>query len=85
MALGLLDGLRRAGASVPRDIAEAGFDDIGFVEISNPRLPTVHQPAADMGAMAVRELLWAIKTRALRPSTNIPVRLVIRESTRRRG
>jgi len=81
VALGLLDGLRTIGISVPRDMAVAGFDNTSFAEISNPRLTTVRQPAAEMGAMAVAELTWAIEHGSLRPSMVLPVELVVREST----
>lgn len=85
VALGLLDGFRSIGVAVPRDIAVAGFDDIPFAEISNPRLTTVVQPAAEMGAIAVAMLAQAIETGELAASTVLPVRLVVRESTQRPG
>ena len=83
VALGLLDGFRTIGVAVPRDVAVAGFDDIPFAEISNPRLTTIAQPAAEMGEMAVTALLAAIRTGELVPSRVLPVQLVVRESTRR--
>lgn len=85
VALGLLDGFRAIGVAVPRDIAVAGFDDIPFAEISNPRLTTVVQPAAEMGAIAVGVLLRAIETAEVGPSSVLPVTLVVRESTLRRA
>jgi DNA-binding LacI/PurR family transcriptional regulator len=85
VALGLLDGFRTIGVAVPHEIAVAGFDDIAFAEISNPRLTTVVQPAAEMGAMAVGVLTAAVDTGELAPSRVLPVRLVVRESTRRLG
>jgi LacI family transcriptional regulator len=85
VALGLLDGFRTIGVAVPHDVAVAGFDGIPFAEISNPRLTTVVQPAAEMGAMAVDELLAAIATGTLAPSRVLPVQLVVRESTLRNG
>jgi len=85
VALGLLDGLRSIGVSVPRDMAVAGFDNIAFAELSNPRLTTVRQPAAEMAGMAVEELTWAIAHGDLRPSSALPVELIVRESTLRRS
>ena len=85
VALSLLDGFRTIGVSVPRDVAVAGFDDIPFAEISNPRLTTVAQPASEMGEMAVDELVAAITTGRLSPSRVLPVRLVVRESSLRSG
>jgi LacI family transcriptional regulator len=83
VALALLDALRTVGVSVPGDIAVAGFDDIPFAAISNPRLTTVGQPAYEMGALAVEELLRAIGTGELSPSRVLPVKLAVRESTLR--
>ncbi len=83
VALSLLDGFRTIGVGVPADVAVAGFDDIPFAEISNPRLTTVVQPAAEMGGLAVVDLLHAISTGVLPPSRVLPVRLVVRESTLR--
>lgn len=85
IALGLLDGLRTIGVRVPAEMAVVGFDDIPFAAISNPRLTTVVQPAAEMGALAVAELLDAIATGELAPSRVLEVRLVVRESTLRRA
>ncbi len=85
VALGLLDGFRTIGVSVPGDVAVAGFDDIPFAAIANPRLTTVIQPAAEMGALAVAVLLGAIATGELAPTRVLPVRLAVRESTRRRA
>ena len=85
VALGLLDGFRTIGVRVPGDVAVAGFDDIPFAAISNPRLTTVGQPAAEMGELAAAELLEAITTGELAASRVLPVQLVIRESTLRLG
>jgi DNA-binding LacI/PurR family transcriptional regulator len=53
-ALGLLDGLSRAGLDVPRDISLIGYDDSRLSD--NPRidLTTVHQDAAQLAGHAVR-------------------------------
>jgi LacI family transcriptional regulator len=84
VALGLLDAFRAIGVAVPDDVAVAGFDDIPFAAIANPRLTTVRQPAYEMGGLAATELLQAIETGEPTPSRIMPVPLVARESTRRR-
>lgn len=81
LALAVMDGLRRLDVRVPRDIAVAGFDDIPFAALSNPRLTTIAQPSAEMGRRAVQMLLAAIDGGPLPPSEILPVRLVVREST----
>ncbi len=83
VALALLDAFRAVGLSVPADVAVAGFDDIPFAAISNPRLTTVGQPAYEMGGLAAAELLAAIETGDLAPSRVLAVRLIERESTQR--
>lgn len=60
IALGVLRGLRAAGADVPADVAVTGFDDIGFAEVAEPALTTVRQPVDEIGATAVARLLQRI-------------------------
>ncbi|MHB8400010.1 MAG: LacI family DNA-binding transcriptional regulator [Candidatus Limnocylindrales bacterium] len=81
LALGLIDAFRTAGVRVPQDVAVAGFDDIPFAALSNPRLTTVAQPAEEMGRKAVEMLLSAIRDKAMPPSELLPVKLIVREST----
>jgi LacI family transcriptional regulator len=81
LALIVMDALRSLGLRVPEDVAITGFDDIPFAALSNPRLTTVAQPAAEMGREAVRMLLTAIDTGDMPPSMHLPVQLVIRESS----
>jgi LacI family transcriptional regulator len=57
IALGALRGLRKAGVSVPGDVAVTGFDDISFAEISDPPLTTVRQQWDAMADECVRLLL----------------------------
>ncbi len=85
LALGLLDGLRRHGVSVPRDVGIVGFDGIPFAAISNPRLTTVATPSAELGRLAAASLVAAIHTGELPPGQILPVELVVGESTRTIG
>ena len=81
LALALLDGLRRRGLAVPRDVAVTGFDDIPFARLANPRLTTVATPVVEMGRMAARSLVGAVETGELPPPAVMPVELIIRESS----
>jgi LacI family transcriptional regulator len=81
LALALLDGLRRRGLSVPRDVAVTGFDDIPFARLANPRLTTVATPVVEIGRLAARSLVGAMDTGQLPPPVVMPVELVIRESS----
>jgi LacI family transcriptional regulator len=85
LALALLDGLRRRGLGVPRDVAVTGFDDIPFARLANPRLTTVATPVVEIGRLAARSLVGAIDSGQLPPPVVMPVELVIRESSVRAG
>jgi DNA-binding LacI/PurR family transcriptional regulator len=81
LAFQLVDQLREHGITVPRDIAVVGFDDIPFARMANPRLTTVAQPSVEIGRRAAAMLLTAIRTGTMPQSIQLPVRLVVREST----
>jgi DNA-binding LacI/PurR family transcriptional regulator len=55
-----MDALRRAGLSVPADVAVTGFDGIFAGRLTSPRLTTVHQPMIAVGRAAVRLLADAL-------------------------
>jgi DNA-binding LacI/PurR family transcriptional regulator len=56
MAMGALVALRRAGLSVPGDVAVCGFDNVPGAEVADPSLTTVDQDHEALGR-AVVELL----------------------------
>jgi LacI family transcriptional regulator len=58
VAMGLLDGLRERGKSVPNDISVVGFDDQEVISAhTRPALSTVGLPHYELGAAGVRLLL----------------------------
>jgi LacI family transcriptional regulator len=79
MAIGMLNEFRRAGVSVPGDVALAGFDNVeGAAHLS---LTSVACPMRLMGQVAAR---WAVElvTKNARPvGHRLQVRLVIRNSS----
>lgn len=81
LAFQVMDLLRERAMTAPRDVAVVGFDDIPFARMANPRLTTVAQPAVEIGRRAAAMLLTAIRTRTMPRSIQLPVRLVVREST----
>jgi signal transduction histidine kinase/DNA-binding response OmpR family regulator/ABC-type sugar transport system substrate-binding protein len=80
-AVGVIDGLRSAGLSVPQDVAVIGFDDRLEARAQIPLLTTVHLPMFEMGYRSV-DLLLKIMRGEARPDTllTIPTHLVVRES-----
>ena len=59
-----------------------GFDDLPFVQWSNPPLTTVRQPLANMGAAAATMLLaLAVGQEPEHDRVELPTTLVVRDST----
>jgi LacI family transcriptional regulator len=61
LALGVMQGAREAGLSVPGDLAVIGFDDIPFASFPEVQLSTIAQPKYAMGKTAVELLIAAIE------------------------
>jgi len=57
LALGVIQGVRSAGLSVPGDVAVIGFDDIPIASFQEVQLTTVLQPKYEIGKTAVKILL----------------------------
>ncbi len=77
MAAGAVNALHSMGISVPDQISVLGFDDTATAKHCWPALSTVHQPLAEMGAIAVRKVLHA---RDLAPQI-VAHKIVERQST----
>jgi len=81
MAVGVLDGLRAAGLTVPDDVAVIGFDDITVAAHTQPALTTIHQPSREMGEAAATMLLSHLDGEPMPDKPLVlPTSLVIRES-----
>ena len=61
MALGALQVANRRGIRIPDQLAIVGFDGLPEAAQFTPSLTTIRQPLAEMGRLAVRELLMALK------------------------
>lgn len=61
MALGVIQGLRDLGLSVPGDFSVIGYDDSGLNELTSPPLTSVRQPVEAICTSAVRTLVSAIQ------------------------
>ena len=85
-ALGLMRAAMEAGLRLPQDLSVIGCNDENRMVGLRPTLSTVHLPAEEMGAMAVRELARMLKEDPAKPSAAkcmLPVQLVERESVLR--
>ena len=81
MAFGALQALRRHGIEVPRDLALAGFDDIALASVIQPSLTTVHQPMAEIGRLATRELIMLLANDDHQPRrVELATELIVRTS-----
>ncbi|HEY3265567.1 MAG TPA: LacI family DNA-binding transcriptional regulator [Armatimonadota bacterium] len=82
VAVGAIMGLRRAGLSVPRDVALAGFDNIPLGTQLDKPLTTVDLPLVDICRTAVDLLLRRLQQDDMEPqSILIQPRLMVRGST----
>ena len=79
MAAGAIAAVRRAGRTVPGDIAVAGFDDSGLAAVHEPPITTMRQPWDQISAQMVTVLLEVIAGAAPR-SVILDTQLIVRES-----
>jgi LacI family transcriptional regulator, repressor for deo operon, udp, cdd, tsx, nupC, and nupG len=80
MAYGAIRAIRRAGLSVPQDVAIVGFDDHASASLLD--LSTVRQPVIEQAEDLTTRLLAAIEDPDLEPCVNVmPTQLVVRGSS----
>ena len=77
----LMKTLTELGVNVPGKVRLAGIDDVKYASLLSVPLTTIHQPCADMGAIAVSTMLERLRHPKL-PARDILLdfRLVIRDS-----
>ena len=63
LSTGCLKTLKRRGLQIPEDIALAGFSNSDVVELMEPSLTVVRQPALEMGQAATELLLQLIESK----------------------
>ena len=61
VAIGAMRACKAAGISIPEQIAMVGFDNIGWSQLHEPSLTTVHAFGEEMGRQAVRRLAELIE------------------------
>ena len=85
LAVGVVQGARRAGLRVPEDLAVVGFDDTPLASAASAvGLTTLRQPAAEMARVAVELLVEeATCPHDVHRDVVFPPELVVRESSGR--
>ncbi len=82
LAIGAINRLRKAGISVPHEVAVASFSGTVLATIVNPSLTSVEPPLLDMGREAARLILEKIKNPdSPTRSIVLDAEIVLREST----
>lgn len=81
LALGAIAECHARGIQVPGDVSITGFDDMEIAAIVTPRLTTVRFPTAELGSLAAQHLLARLAGRSVPQRRELPVELVVREST----
>ncbi|WP_327307575.1 LacI family DNA-binding transcriptional regulator [Streptomyces sp. NBC_01298] len=83
LAAGACKAARRLGLRIPEDLSVTGFDDLALATAVEPELTTVHLPAERVGEQGMTALLAVLEGSpgSLRPPVDIPVHLVVRDST----
>jgi LacI family transcriptional regulator len=79
-ALGFQKAVLDKGLAVPKDIAIVGFDDIRRGVTAPVPLTTIHQPLAEIGAVAVDILMKKITRQPFQSRCILKPTLVVRES-----
>lgn len=82
LALGVIDGVRSAGLSVPGDVSVTGYDGSPLMAFTDPPLTGLRQPVDRLTEAAVRSLVEEVEG-SPRPRTELLYRpeLVFRSST----
>ncbi len=77
----LLKTLNSLGVSVPGEVRMAGIDDVKYASLLSVPLTTIHQPCADIGAVAVSTMVERLRNPSLPPrDILLNFHLVVRES-----
>lgn len=82
LAVGALRHCQAERLRVPEDVSIMGFDNLEVSELVMPSLTTLTVPLRAMGEAAADTLMALGRGEAISPVTDLPVRLVVRGSTR---
>lgn len=81
VAIGVIEGLTRAGVRVPEEVSVVGVDDTVAGRLNRPKLTTIVMPTPAAGRSAVDLLLQTIDGGGVSAQTSLQTSLVEREST----
>lgn len=79
-AMAVYETARERGLRLPDDLSVVGFDDVPMARWMAPPLTTVHQPLAEMAALAVRTLI-SRDAADFNHRVELATNLVVRSST----
>jgi LacI family transcriptional regulator len=87
LAMGAFRAILEAGLDVPKDIAVVGCGNVHYDDLLRVPLTSLDQDAAGLGENVARLTLNIIKKQSGSPPVSVllPVRLVVRASTRKEG
>ncbi|TJY40837.1 LacI family transcriptional regulator [Cohnella pontilimi] len=83
MAIGLMQGLREKGCSLPGDLPIVGYDDSDAARFTEPPLTTVQVPFYEMGRLAADKVLDRLSAEPGQGGTYLEIlkpKLIIRKS-----
>jgi LacI family transcriptional regulator len=81
LAIGAIAECHARGLRVPEDVSITGFDDMEIAALITPSLTTVRFPTAELGSLAAQHLLARLAGKSVPQRRELPVELVVREST----
>jgi LacI family transcriptional regulator len=82
LAIGAMQMALERGLQLPRDLSIVGFDDTAEAELVTPALTTVRQPLAEMGRMAVSQLIRLLERQHFEAlHVELATQLIVRGST----
>jgi diguanylate cyclase (GGDEF)-like protein/PAS domain S-box-containing protein len=80
-AIGIIEALKLAGYSLPRDQAVVGFDDLAMAPHMVPALASVRQPLEQMGRLAAQLVARQLRGEDVPPERHVvPTEFIPRES-----
>ena len=80
-AIGAVHAAIGLGLAVPGDVSVIGFDDLPEARYVLPALTTVAQPLREIGVQAVAQLVARMAGGASSNAADLPLRLVVRDTT----